>query len=182
MFGSHTLCRFFAGQYSLWRITLNLQTYRTHDTSEWNAFILPWGAPRFRPPDEGFFKANAVLQIIYSFITAARLDNNFLAVILEANILGLLRPFLQQEFQGTPQLMWHDSERLMVYDTTDFDFLAVIRERGLRKLYPPIPGGDTYLFNVRRTIISRAFSVVLGRERNISEVERLYQAIDLDED
>jgi hypothetical protein len=115
---------------------------------------------------------HAILQIIDSFTGAAKRDKHFLNIILEANILGLLRPFLQQEFQATPPFMaQHSVDRLVVYDSADFALLAMIRERGLKKLLPPVSGGDFDYFDLRRAILSRAFKTILQRE---AETESLY--------
>lgn len=108
------------------------------------------------------------MQIINSFIVAARNDKGFLSVILQANILGLLRPFLQQELQGTARHMsQHSGDKLLVYDAADFELLAIIRKNGLRGLSPSNPSS----FDRRQIILSRAFDVVLRRENNISEAD-----------
>jgi hypothetical protein len=112
---------------------------------------LPWDEPQFHPLDKSSLKSNAVLYIIDAFIGAAKIDKDFLAIILEANFLGLLRPFLQQEFHATPPYMdQHSGDRLMVYDSADFALLAMIREHGLKKLLPPVPDGDSYFLTSSR--------------------------------
>jgi hypothetical protein len=133
-------------------------------------FCLPWDEPQFRLNDEPFFRLHSILLIIDTFIGAARGDNDFLTIILEANILGLLRPFLQQEFQNIPPFMaQHSGDRLMVYDSADFELLATIREHGLKQLLPRFAGGDIYSIDLRRDILSRALDTVLRGTRNRSD-------------
>jgi hypothetical protein len=137
---------------------------------------LPWDEPQFHPLDKSSFKSNAVLYIIDAFLGAAKNDKDFLAIILEANFLGLLRPFLQQEFHATPPYMAQRSgDRLMVYDSADFALLAMIREHGLKKLLPPIPDRDPNFFDLRRTILSRALNTILPRDKDEGEAASLHE-------
>lgn len=93
-------------------------------------------------------------------------------MILQANILGLLRPFLQQELQGTTRhMVQHSGDKLLVYDAADFELLAIIRKHGLRGLSPRNPSFEVDLNDVRWIILSRAFKVVLRRENNTSKEE-----------
>lgn len=102
-----------------------------------------------------------ILKIIDFFVAAARNDLNFLSIILEANILGLLRPFLEFELRNTKSpILQHGSERFMVYDERDLQILTVIRERGLLELLSDISTSDVGL---RRGILSRAFDVILQK-------------------
>jgi hypothetical protein len=134
--------------------------YRTWDTPDWDLFLLPWDEPDFHPRNEPLFKSYAVLQIIHIFVETARNDKDFLTIILEANFLGLLRRYLQQEFEAIPPYMArHCDDRLMVYDTADLTLLAMIREHGLKKLLPPVPHAD-----MRRAILLHAFDTILRHE------------------
>lgn len=102
---------------------------------------------------------------------AAQSNENFLAVILEANILGLLRPFLQQVLWDTRRIAQHSGDRLLVYDAGDFELLEMIRKDGLRGLSPPIFSDNASFVDLRWTILARAFDVVLRRGDSIGEAD-----------
>lgn len=140
-------------------------SYRTNDTLEWEIFsgCRPWpeDEPEFRFLDGSPFEDTAVLRIVNSFVCAAQYDSRCLAIMVEANIFGLLRPFLELEFHGTSRMMEHGSENIMVYDTSDFQFLELIRDNGLTSLLPPSPEVSTYSQYLRRNTLRNAFDVFL---------------------
>ncbi|KAF9466991.1 hypothetical protein BDZ94DRAFT_1250259 [Collybia nuda] len=148
------------------RMIARISQLVTMNTSGWDTFFLPW--PQFVPVNESFFASNAILQIIDSFIGAAQNHQSFLAVLLEANLLGLLRPFLQQELQGIWSMTYHDGDNLLRYDASDFELLATLRKHGLRTLFPSI--SDNPHIDLRRNILGRAVNILLRRESDIDEI------------
>lgn len=117
-------------------------------------FFLPW--------DGANTKASAVLHFICYFLDIAKTDEKFLSVAIAANILGLLRPFLEMELRGYPNVVRHEGDLIMHYDTPDFDFLALIKQRGLRDLLPK-RSEDTYIESYRRDVLCQAFDVFMRR-------------------
>lgn len=98
-----------------------------------------------------------VLTIVNSFVRAAQYDGRCLAIMVETNIFGLLRPFLELEFRGTSRMREHGRDNIMIYDVSDFQLLLAIRDNGLRPLLPPLPRVS---FN-SQSILCNAFNVFL---------------------
>ncbi|RDB20023.1 hypothetical protein Hypma_013045 [Hypsizygus marmoreus] len=124
------------------------------DSIEAQLFFLRW--------DDVDFKSNAVLHFIHCFFNIAKEDDAFFEVIYAANILGLLRPFLEMELRGRGNLARHDADLAMVYDEADFDILASIKGNGLENLLPrdwDLPYAAAY----RRSVLCRAFDVFMRR-------------------
>lgn len=147
------------------RFGLDQSLYRTNDTPEWEIFTgyHPWleDKSNFRFLKELPFVDTAVLRIVNSFVCAAQYDSRCLAIMVEANILGLLHPFFELELRGTSHMTEHGQDNIMVYDTSNFQFLESIRDNGLGPLLPPSPKVSTYSRSLRRSILCNAFDVFL---------------------
>lgn len=113
---------------------------------------------------KSYFGSNEVLKIVNFFVEMAKNTPKFLTIILEANIVGLLRHFLELELRNTASpIAQHDGEMLVVYDKQDLGVLHLIAKHGLLKLLP-ITKDVPKSVAVQRKILSHAFNVVL-RER-----------------
>jgi len=103
-------------------------------------------------------------------LNLAKIDETFFTVILAADVLGLMRPFLEIELRGHPEIRItpHEGDFLTVYEPPDFAVLALIKERGLENLVYDLSSGvhTEYAYVYRRNVVCRAFNVFLGREDN----------------
>ncbi|KAF5388069.1 hypothetical protein D9615_000767 [Tricholomella constricta] len=110
---------------------------------------------------------NAIPHFLHLFINLAKADDTFLTIFLAADVLGLMRPFLEMELSGSSeiQIAHHGPDLFTVYDPPDFALLALIKERGLKDLLPELPPQEKSLHArvYRRNILRRAFNVFLGR-------------------
>lgn len=82
--------------------------------------------------------------------------------MLDANILGLLRPFL--EIEGVPGIAHHPADSGMIYDPPELEFLTLVRDHGLQNYLPILPEKSLDYVVYRRSVICRAFDVFLHRD------------------
>jgi hypothetical protein len=133
--------------------------HRPRDTPESKFFFLQW--------DNEDFIINAVPHFLHLFLNLAKANEDFLVIILAADVLGLMRPFLEIELRGHTEIQMasHYGDLLTVYDPPDFAVLALIKERGLENLLPAPSAQDKvrYAFVYRRDLLCRAFNVFMGR-------------------
>jgi hypothetical protein len=142
------------------RLTETLVIFRTME-------ILQWDDPGFLDAVDKQFRSNGILEIIDCFVDAAQHNPEFLTILLEANILGVLRPFLEREFRThASPIDKHDWEKVMVYDQADLELLVQIRERGLMALLPTatLEHSHPSHIKIRRSNLSHVFDIIL---RNI---------------
>lgn len=102
-----------------------------------------------------------VLKFVNFFVEAAKNDPKFLTIIIEANILGFLRPYLALELQNTASsIAHHRRKKTMVYDKQDLFVLALISEHGLQELLAS--NGDILApIPVRRGFLTRTLDIIL---------------------
>ncbi|KAF9458460.1 hypothetical protein BDZ94DRAFT_1270499 [Collybia nuda] len=136
------------------QIVVRLSTLITGGTPETKMFFLRW--------DEDDFKNTAVLHFIHCFSNIAKGEARFLRFMLEANILGLLRPFL--EIEGAPGIANHSVETWMVYEPTELTIVDLIRDRGLETYLPALVGEPPDYTVYRRSVLIQAFDIFLQRE------------------
>jgi len=136
------------------------------DTPEFGLFFLP--------SDREEFIMNVVPHFIHVFLSLAKIDDTSRAIVLAADILGLMRPLLEKEFQGHASIHLdpHDGDLSMVYYPPDFALLALIKEHGLEALLPEPPAHQmaNHAFQYQRSILCSAFSVFLTRRDRTSPV------------
>ncbi|KAG6911427.1 hypothetical protein DXG01_016524 [Tephrocybe rancida] len=139
-------------------IVNNLSRIIQTDSAESKFFFLQW--------DHKDFAYNAVPHFLHLFLNLAKNDESILNILLDAGVLGLLRPFLEFELRDNPEsrMAVHEGEFLTVYDPSDAGILEQIKERGLEELVTPLPQDSTrYALIYRRSLLCRAFNVFLGR-------------------
>ncbi|KAG6830559.1 hypothetical protein H0H87_007667 [Tephrocybe sp. NHM501043] len=134
--------------------------FRSLDTLESEFFYLPG--------DHQNFYVNAVTHFIHLFVNLSKQNETVREIILAADVLGLMRPFLELELRGSRhRIAVHEGDMLTVYDPPDFDLLALIKARGLKELLPAIQWGEkSYALTYRSFLMCRAFNVFLGRGDN----------------
>lgn len=112
--------------------------------------------------DNAHTKLSAVLHFIRYFVDAAKTDENFLSIAIDANILGLLRPFLEIELRGHANIIHHEGDLILKYDPPDLNLLVLIKERGLQDLLPK-RSDMTFIGSYRRDVLCQAFDVFMRR-------------------
>lgn len=144
------------------------------NTLDWDIFISRWYEPNCGPVDESVSRSSGMLEVINSFVEVAQDSPEFLNIVIEANMLGLLRPFLEMELRtNESRIAKHDGDMLMSYNESDMPVLALIGGSGLMRLFPSYISGHilefTPLANSRtRAILARAFAVILQRLKEVS--------------
>ncbi|KAG6911430.1 hypothetical protein DXG01_016527 [Tephrocybe rancida] len=126
-------------------IISNLSRIIPIDSAESKFFFLQWDHNDH----------NVVPHFLHLFLNLAKNDKSILNLLLDADVLGLMRPFLEFELRNNPEsrMAVHEGELLTVYDPSDAVILEQIKERSLEELMTPFPQDST-----------RAFDVFLGRE------------------
>ncbi|KAF9463075.1 hypothetical protein BDZ94DRAFT_651454 [Collybia nuda] len=110
--------------------------------------------------DWKIFISRCMLEVINCFIEVARRSPKFLDTIIEANILGLLRPFLEVELRMTSfPIAKHEGDMLMTFDDSDLVVLGLINEHGLMQLF----NDPLFLYTRTRTILAHEFAGILPR-------------------
>lgn len=115
----------------------------------------------FLPLDDAKFKSTVVLHFVHCFFNISRVDDHFLDVMLKANVLGLLRPFLEME--DIPYITHHSGRSPMIYGPSELAFLALVSDCGLERFLPVRIEGPQDYIAYRRSILCRAFDVFLRR-------------------
>ncbi|KAF9463090.1 hypothetical protein BDZ94DRAFT_1260035 [Collybia nuda] len=158
------------------RIIIRLSRLITFDTPEWEIFHLPWDENTLylkNSENERHFEQQQILHITNALIGAAKFDRRCFEIMTKANIVGLLRPYLELELRGTSRMMQHGQEGIIVYDPSDFKLLESIRDNGPRSLISPPPDSPTFTEILRRIVVCRGFDVFLSRKYQENSQDRL---------
>ncbi|KAG6866890.1 hypothetical protein C0993_007368 [Termitomyces sp. T159_Od127] len=141
-------------------IIQNLACIHSEKTPGSNLFYSDWDL------SDPVLKYAPHFEFLRLFRDLARNDEALLIIFLAADILGLMRPFLEIELRGNSekQIDFHSGDMLTVYDSRDYSLLQLIKKNGLRHLLQPVERADTLKMHWR-AILCRAFDVFLGREK-----------------
>ncbi|KAF9463077.1 hypothetical protein BDZ94DRAFT_1322157 [Collybia nuda] len=97
---------------------------------DWDMFISRWHEPNLGPADESTSRANGMLEVIDCFIGAAGDNQTFLDALIEADLFGILQPFLEVELRTTPvSITEHQGVALMTFNNFDLATLHLLSNR-----------------------------------------------------
>ncbi|KAF9458462.1 hypothetical protein BDZ94DRAFT_101486 [Collybia nuda] len=132
---------------------VHLSALVVQGTPEAMIFFLRW--------DEDDFKHTTVLHFLHCFFGIAKRESRFLRIMLDANVLGLLRPFL--EIEGVLGIVRSLVAPSMVCISTELNLIDLIRNYGLETYLPELAQEPLDYVVYRRRVMIRAFDIFLDR-------------------